>query len=143
MKMQPHLRSFQSSDQKAVIDLWKACDLTRPWNDPGKDIARAIAAPSSDIWVGEMDGRIIASVMLGYDGHRGNIYYFSVHPDYQRCGIGAHIMEKIENHFEQMGCPKINLMVRSTNLKVASFYKSIGYTQEETHVHGKRLIADD
>jgi ribosomal protein S18 acetylase RimI-like enzyme len=136
-------RPFDKSDQPAVIDLWKDCGLVVPWNDPVKDIERKLKVDPDLFLVGELDGEIVASVMGGYDGHRGWINYLAVSPRHQRKGYGRLIMEAVELAIAQKGCPKINLQIRGSNTDIASFYQSIGYDIENVIGLGKRLEPDN
>jgi ribosomal protein S18 acetylase RimI-like enzyme len=141
------IRPFQLADEPAVVELWKRCELTRPWNDPHKDIARKMKVNPEMFLVGEIDGdgRIIASVMVGYEGHRGAINYLAVDPDYRRRGLGRMLIDEAERLLKQVGCPKINLFVRSSNASVIAFYESLGYAimTNEAIGLGKRLIPDE
>jgi ribosomal protein S18 acetylase RimI-like enzyme len=136
------IRPFQTGDQDAVIALWQRCGLTRPWNDPVKDIRRKLRVRPDFFLVGVLDGAVVATAMVGYDGHRGWIYYLGVAPELQRRGLGRAIMAEAERLLRQAGCPKINLQVRSTNLAVIEFYKSLGFTPDEVVGLGKRLEQD-
>jgi len=138
-----NIRKFESCDQHAVIKLWEACDLTVPWNDPIKDIERKTDFNSELFLVGELNNTIIASVMGGYDGHRGWINYLAVSPEYQGSGYGRKIMQAVELLIKDKGCPKINLQVRESNKNIINFYKAIGYGEDEVIGLGKRLIQDD
>ncbi len=136
------IRLFQTNDNEAVIALWQVCGLTRPWNNPQLDIERKCALSDDGFVVMEKDGCIIGSVMFGYDGHRGNVYYLAVHPDYQGQQLGRQLMTYVEKQLTAQGCPKINLMVRSDNQQVLAFYQSLGYEVNAVSVLGKRLIED-
>jgi ribosomal protein S18 acetylase RimI-like enzyme len=136
------IRPFQAPDTNAVISLWQACRLTSPWNDPAKDIERKLAVQPDLFLVGELGGRIIASAMGGYDGHRGNVYYLGIHPDHQGRGYGAAIMSALEARFLAVGCPKVNLLVRGGNEAVEGFYARLGYERHDVGSYGKRLIPD-
>ena len=137
-----HIRRYRASDMQAVTELWSACDLTRPWNDPGKDIARKLAVQSELFLVGEVAAQIVASVMAGYDGHRGWVNYLAVHPAHRRKGHGEALMRHVEQALLAMGCPKLNLQVRSGNVHVLDFYRALGYVQDDVVSMGLRLIAD-
>lgn len=137
------IRIFRPDDEAAVISLWEACGLTRPWNDPRLDIARKLTVQAELFFVGELDGRIVASAMAGYEGHRGWVNYLAVHPSVQKQSLGRQLMTHIEAELLVRGCPKINLQVRSTNAAVLAFYARLGYGQDEVVSLGKRLIADD
>ncbi len=136
------IRAFEIADQAAVIELWQACALVVPWNDPEKDIARKLKVDPDLFLVGESRGEIVATVMGGYEGHRGWINYLAVSPQHQRKGYGREIMEFVEQKIQSKGCPKINLQIRGTNTQAAAFYQSIGYDIENVIGLGKRLEPD-
>jgi ribosomal protein S18 acetylase RimI-like enzyme len=137
------IRAFAKPDEAAVVALWRATGLTRPWNDPHADIARKQAVQPELFLVGELDGRIIASAMAGYDGHRGSVYYLAVSPDHQGRGHARALMAEVVRRLEAMGCPKLNLMVRHDNSVAIGFYKRLGYDEQAVVTLGKRLISDD
>lgn len=136
------IRPFQPTDQDAVINLWHQCGLTRPWNDPAKDIQRKLTIQPELFLVGEVNGQVMASAMAGYDGHRGSVFYLAVAPEHQKTGYGRQLMQKIEELLIDMGCPKLNIVVRSTNEQVLAFYESLGYELDDVVWLGKRLISD-
>lgn len=136
------IRPFHPADEPAVIDLWRRCGLTRPWNDPAKDVRRKLAVRPDLFLVGLLDGAVAATVMAGYDGHRGWINYLAVDPDYRRRGLGRALMAEAERLLREAGCPKINLQVRGTNADVIAFYRSLGYTVDDVVSLGKRLEHD-
>ena len=137
------IRPFAAGDEPAVVALWKTCGLTRPWNDPHKDIARKLRVQPELFLVGVETGELVASVMAGYEGHRGWVNYLAVHPTQQKKGYGRVLMSIIEEKLLAAGCPKINLQIRETNLDVIRFYEAIGYKQDKVVSFGKRLIPDD
>ena len=137
------IRNFYPADAPDVIDLWQRCDLVVPWNDPQRDIERKLADSPDLFFVGDIEDRLIASCMAGYDGHRGWIYYLAIDPDYRRQGLAAQIMQHAEAALKVRGCPKIDLMVRDTNQPVIDFYHRIGYKIDPVLVLSKRLIDDD
>lgn len=136
------IRPFRPEDQDTVIALWQACGLTRPWNDPAKDIERKRSEQPELFFVGELGGRIVASAMAGYDGHRGWVNYLSVDPALQGRGLGATLMRHIEVLLLARGCPKLNLQVRQGNDAVLGFYARLGYGDDQVIGLGKRLIHD-
>lgn len=137
-----HIRPFRDSDEEFVINLWQLCDLTRTWNDPRKDIARKRTVQRELFLVGELDQIIVACAMGGYDGHRGWVNYLAVDPQYRRQGLGQRMMQALEQQLLGLGCPKLNLQVRTTNQQVLGFYLAIGYQQDDVVSMGKRLIVD-
>ena len=136
------IRTFRPDDEAAVVALWRRCDLTRPWNDPRKDIARKLAEQPEGFLVGEIEGRVVATVMVGYDGHRGWINYLGIDPDAQQQGLGRALMDEAERRLRARGCPKINLQVRCTNTQAIEFYRRIGFIQDDVLSFGKRLEHD-
>lgn len=137
-----HIRSYEESDEDAVIDLWQRCGLVVPQNDPRRDIARKMEVGRELFLVGEANGQVVASVMGGYNGHRGWVNYLAVSPDHQRKSYGTLLMRALEKMLLERGCPKLNLQIRRTNDSVISFYNSIGYAEDAVVSMGKRLIPD-
>jgi len=125
------------------VDLWRQCDLIRPWNDPHKDIRRKLEIRPDLFLVGVREDRVIASVMAGYDGHRGWLNYLAVAPEYQRLGLALAIVTEAERLLRAAGCPKINLQVRTSNQGVIEFYRRVGYSTDDVLSMGKRLEHDD
>jgi ribosomal protein S18 acetylase RimI-like enzyme len=137
------IRPFETADEDAVVALWVACGLTRPWNDPRADIARKLADSPELLLVAEEEGVVLGSVMVGYDGHRGWINYLAAHPSRQRGGLGRALMEAAEERLAALGCAKVNLQVRDDNEAARGFYEAIGYGQDPVLSSGKRLLVDE
>jgi ribosomal protein S18 acetylase RimI-like enzyme len=127
------------TDIQAVIQLWLRCGLVRPWNDPEADIRLARAGTNADVLVGRKGKAIVASVLVGHDGHRGWVYYVSVDPDQQRQDFGRGIMSAAEDWLRERGIEKMQLMVRSDNTKVQAFYESLGYGEQKRVIYAKWL----
>ncbi|MEV0891848.1 GNAT family acetyltransferase [Promicromonospora sp. MEB111] len=125
------------ADVDQVVELWRECGLTRPWNDPHLDIADARAGDGSTVLVARVDGRVAASAMAGYDGHRGWLYYVAVAPGLQGSGLGRAAVVAAEAWLVARGARKIQLMVRTTNTDVLGFYERLGYADQETSVLGR------
>jgi ribosomal protein S18 acetylase RimI-like enzyme len=138
-----YIREYSSKDRKTVIELWQKCNLTRPWNNPKLDIERKLKVNPELFLVGLLNGKVIATVMGGYEGHRGWINYLAVKPDYQKRGLGRQIMKAIEEKLLAIGCPKINLMIRTDNPSAVSFYEKIGFKTDDVISMGKRLLEDN
>ena len=137
------IRPFELRDEAAVIALWERCELTRPWNDPRKDIRRKLHVHPDLFLVGNLDGEMVATVMVGYEGHRGWINYLAVAPEHQRKGLGRMMMEAAERLLRKAGCPKVNLQVREENQGAVTFYQRLGYAVDQVISMGKRLEKDD
>ena len=136
-------RFFKIADTEGIIELWRKCGLIVPWNDPQKDIVRKLTVKDNLFIIGEKNKKIVSSAMAGYDGHRGYIYYLAVLPELQKKGAGTKILEIIENKLLKKGCPKINLFVRNSNIKIKTFYNKNDYKLQDSQVYGKRLIDDN
>jgi len=136
------IRAFRASDEAAVIALWERCRLTRPWNDPRKDIARKLTVQPELFLVGVASDAVVGSVMAGYEGHRGWVNYLAVAPERQREGLGRALMQEVEKRLLERGCPKLNVQVRASNAEAMAFYRRLGYAQDEAVALGKRLIPD-
>ena len=137
-----HIRPYQDSDQEAVIQLWIDCGLVAPQNNPIRDIERKRAVSPEWFLIGLENDKIVASCMVGYEGHRGWINYLAVSPGQQKKGFAKELMTEAERLLREAGCPKINLQIRSTNSEVIAFYHGIGFTIDPVVSMGKRLEVD-
>jgi ribosomal protein S18 acetylase RimI-like enzyme len=130
---------IEDADIADVVALWQACGLTRPWNDPQADIALARRRPNSTVLIGRNADAIVATAMVGHDGHRGWVYYVAVDPVSRAQGLGRTIMNAAEDWLRQAGIAKLQLLVRRSNAKAGAFYQSLGYAEAETIVFAKWL----
>ncbi|MGI9478064.1 MAG: GNAT family acetyltransferase [Hyphomicrobiaceae bacterium] len=136
------IRPFVEDDSADVIALWQRAGLTRPWNDPARDIARKMMVAPELFLVGCAEGTLVASAMGGYDGHRGWVNYLAVDETCRGLGYARRIMDHLEEMLRARGCPKLNLQVRAENGAAVAFYEAAGYAREDMVSMGKRLIAD-
>ena len=123
----------------AAVTLWQDAGLTRPWNAPLADLERAIAGPASTVLGGVQDGRLVATAMVGHDGHRGWVYYVAVRLDARGNGYGREIMQAAETWLSDRAILKCNLMVRGDNESTAAFYATLGYGRDDVVVLSRRL----
>ena len=137
------IRPFTDADTDDVVALWTASGLVRPWNDPRADIRRKLAVQPELFLVAADGPQLLATVMAGYDGHRGSVYYLAVDPAHRREGIGRALLVEVERLLAELGCPKLNLLVRSDNLSVLGFYRGLGYGEDQVVSLGKRLLLDE
>lgn len=136
------IRPFTIADTEPVIALWQSAGLTRPWNDPRRDIERKLRVQSDLFLVGCLDDKLAATAMGGYDGHRGWVNYLAVDRTCRGLGYGCLIMSRLEERLVALGCPKLNLQVRTGNTAALDFYEAAGYTRDNVISLGKRLIPD-
>ncbi len=152
------IRPFRREDTESVVALWRRAGLVVPWNDPYRDIERKLTVQpelflvvedpggTADVSVGSRDaeasGAVVGAAMVGYDGHRGWVNYLAVDESRRGEGIGAALMAEAERLLVELGCPKLNLQVRSTNQGVSDWYRSLGYEPDHAVGLGKRLIPD-
>ena len=136
-----------------MLELWRACGLTRPWNDPQKDIARKLRVQPELFLVAVLDdasnggeddenGEVVGTAMAGYDGHRGWVNYLAVSPGHQGRGVGRALMAEAETRLRALGCPKLNLQVRAGNAAALGFYGALGYRRDAVVSLGERLERD-
>jgi ribosomal protein S18 acetylase RimI-like enzyme len=133
------IASIEDADIADVIALWQRCGLTRPWNDPAADIALARKQWNAAVLAGRDGSDVVASVLVGHDGHRGWVYYVAVDPDRRHKGYGRVIMDAAENWLRVRGIEKLQLMVRPDNKQVQAFYQSLDYFEQERVVYAKWL----
>lgn len=140
--MSVHIRPFDLRDEDAVVALWESAGLTRPWNDPRADIRRKLTV-QPELFLVAVDGDdLVGTVMAGYDGHRGWLYYLASAETHRGRGIGRALVAEAEGLLEALGCPKVQLMVRPDNAAARGFYEALGYEPFDTWATGRRLIVD-
>jgi ribosomal protein S18 acetylase RimI-like enzyme len=125
--------------EQAVVDLWKECHLVVPQNDPVEDIRRKFAFQPDLFFVALLDGQLVGSIMVGYEGHRGWLNYLAVLPKYQKRDYGRKLVEKAIEELKELGCLKVNLQVRKNNTSVISFYEHLGFRDDNVVSLGLRL----
>jgi ribosomal protein S18 acetylase RimI-like enzyme len=133
------IATIADADIEAVVALWQRCGLTRPWNDPHADIALARRNANSTVLVGHDGDAIVASAMVGHDGHRGWVYYVAVDPDRHTRGLGRTIMAAAEDWLRQAGILKLQLLVRRENTQANAFYTSLGFAESTSVMFAKWL----
>jgi ribosomal protein S18 acetylase RimI-like enzyme len=136
------IREIDDADVPHVIELWIASGISRPWNDPLQDIAFARKSPHCVLLVGSIESRVVATTMVGEDGHRGWVYYVATHPEMQRCGIAREMMEAGEAWLRARGVWRMQLLVRAENVEARGFYERLGYGDTKT-VCFQKVIAGD
>lgn len=127
------------SERGDVIALWEDAGLTRPWNDPGSDFDKAVSNPTSSILVAYIDDVLVGAVMVGYDGHRGWLYYLATNMQNRGADVGRTLIAAAENRLSNHGCKRIRLMVRDDNVSARGFYNAIGYERQDVIVLGRTL----
>lgn len=133
------IRPYREADFSHLKSLWEKCELIVSYNDPARDVAFCLKSTDAEIFVGEEDGKMVASVMTGHDGHRGWLYYLAVDPACQGRGRGRRMVRHAEAWLKDRGVAKVNLMIRDSNEKVGHFYAAIGYAYEPRIVMARRL----
>ena len=135
-----HIRLFRDEDADAVAALWnEVFSGERPHNDPPRIFAEKRDMQPELFFVADLDGAVVGTVLAGYDGHRGWLYRVAVSPRHQRLGIGTALVRHAEAALIALGCPKINLQVRTHNTAVVAFYRKLGWEPEELISMGKLL----
>jgi ribosomal protein S18 acetylase RimI-like enzyme len=130
---------YSSEYQDAIVDLWRKCNLTVPQNDPVEDIRRKLVFQPELFFVALFGGKVIGSIMVGYEGHRGWLNYMAVLPEHQRHGYGRKLVEKAVDELKRLGCLKVNLQIRRSNVSVIEFYKHLGFKDDDVVSLGKKL----
>jgi ribosomal protein S18 acetylase RimI-like enzyme len=133
------IRVAEPADRESLVELWEAAGLTRPWNDPRADFDMALGSDGATILLSCENNTISGSVMVGFDGHRGWVYYLATSPDKRGLGIGRLLMRAAEQWLKAIGCPKIQLMVRGDNAAARGFYTALGYDLQDVVTLGRRL----
>jgi ribosomal protein S18 acetylase RimI-like enzyme len=130
---------YNKDYQKALIELWKKCNLIVPQNDPLEDIQKKLEFQPDMFLIALLNGKLIGSVMVGYEGHRGWLNYLAVLPDYQNRGYGRKLVEKAIAELLKLGCLKLNVQIRESNISAVRFYERLGFRDDHVVSLGLRL----
>jgi ribosomal protein S18 acetylase RimI-like enzyme len=133
------IEELGAESRDAVVALWHEARLTRPWNAPEDDFDRAMRGDSSAVLGARDDDVLVATAMVGHDGHRGWVYYLAVATSHRRHGVGRSMMKAAEEWVGRKGIPKIQLMVRNENMDASDFYQRLGYERSDVMVYARRL----
>ena len=134
------IRPYQAADFNGLDALWReAFPDDPPRNRAAQSVPAKLALNDDLLFVAVEDDQVLGSIMAGYDGHRGWLYSVAVRQDAKRRGIGTGLVQTAEAALRRLGCPKINLQVRSTNAAVIAFYKGLGFSVED-HISMGRLL---
>lgn len=136
------IAALTAEHRSRAVELWDLSGLTRPWNPPGDDFDRAVKGQTSCVLGGFVGSFLVGTIMAGYDGHRGWLYYLAVDPEHRGHGFGSDLMVAGEHWLAGVGAPKVQLLIRSDNAGIVKLYQSMGYEQSSTIVLGKALGAD-
>lgn len=118
---------YNDGEFDAVVALWDACGLNVPYNDPARDIARLRETANAELFVGHQDGRLIGTIIIGHDGHRGWIYRLAIAPEFRRHGHARALVRHAEQWLKEQNIRKSQFMIRDSNEAVKNFYVRLGY----------------
>ena len=122
-----------------AVALWRGAGLARPWNDPVADLRRALAGSGATVLAARDGARLVGTIMVGHDGHRGWAYYVAVADDARGRGVGTQLVRAAEAWLAERGIPKLNLMVRDDNAGARRFYERLGYARDDVVVLSRRV----
>ena len=126
------IRAYEDKDQDDLIALYQlAFPHDPPWNDPSDMIACKKAIDAEGLLVGMHQGKVMASVMAGYDGHRGWINCLAVHPDHRGQDYGAAMIDAAIDLMTDRGAVKVNLQIRGDNTSLKRYYERLGFETED------------
>jgi ribosomal protein S18 acetylase RimI-like enzyme len=134
-----NIRDYLKKDRKYVLQLWKECNLTHPWEEPAMDIKRILEVSPDLFLVGVIDDKIIATGMGRCDENRGWVEYLCVTPTFRKKGIARHLLKIIEDRLLKRGCSEVNLLIDTDNATAIEFFQSVGYHTNSVTLMGKHL----
>jgi ribosomal protein S18 acetylase RimI-like enzyme len=137
------IREFQyPADYEPVCQLWKSIEkgVHIGRSDTLAEIEKKLARDPDLFLVAESDGKIIGSVIGGFDGRRGIIYHLAVAAPFRGAGIGSRLMDEVESRLRAKGCLKSYLLVTADNPEAESYYQRRGWKHmDDIRLYGKEL----
>jgi ribosomal protein S18 acetylase RimI-like enzyme len=128
-------------DYSAVIALWQSAGsgVHVRRSDSAEEIEKKLSRDPDLFLVAEHDGRIIGTVMGGFDGRRGMIYHLAVVREYRQFGLGTALMDEVERRLKERGCLRSYLLVTRDNPSALDFYSRRGWETMEINIMAKDL----
>ena len=136
------LRCFRMEDTEGLLALWRECGIAVREDRPRLTIQKKMNHSPEAFWVACVEGRVVASLMAGYDGVRGWLYRLAVLPDFRSRGVGRALVDKAESWLRELGCPKVKLQVEPGDEGPIEFYRRLGYERRDL-VDMSRLLASE
>ena len=136
------IRQFRIEDTDGVLGVWESAGMIRPGRNPRADIQKKLGHSPESFFVGVQERQIVATVMVGYDGHRGWIYLLAVRPELQRKGIGRAMVEHVEGWLRLRGCLKAKLQIDEDRASVVGFYEKLGYEPQNLISMGRWFLPE-
>jgi ribosomal protein S18 acetylase RimI-like enzyme len=137
------IRTFRFPDEYSmVISLWQRCGpgVNVGASDSREDIRRKLERDPELFLVAEENGRMVGTVIGGFDGRRGMLYHLAVEPDMRGRGIAKALLVEVEQRLRNLGCRKSYLMMIPDN-PAGEFYKNCGWNEMDVRIFSK--IIDD
>lgn len=134
------IRPYRDEDFETMVALWRSLGMVVWYNVPERDIALWQSSEGAEILVGEIEGRLVSSICVGHDGHRGYFYYLATAPELQRRGLARRMVAEGEAWLKARGVPKVQLFVRPTNEQANGFYERMGYEINPCRIWQRWLI---
>lgn len=138
------IRTFRfANDYEPVIDLWKHAGpgIHVRRSDTPKEILKKVQRDPDLFLVAEADGKLIGSVLGGFDGRRGLVYHLAVDESHRKQGLGQALMVELESRLRAKGCIRCYLLVTKDNESAIRFYQASGWEKMDLHIFGKDLEA--
>ena len=128
-------------DYQAAVGLWGIMEkgVRVGGSDTPAEIEKKLGRDPDLFLVAEAGGRIIGTVIGGFDGRRGIFYHLGVHPDFRGGGVGGRLMDEVEARLRQRGCRRCYLLVTPDNAEAMHFYERRGWDAMDVRPYAKDL----
>ncbi len=121
------VREVCRKDCSAVLDLWRHAEAIPSCTDSLEELERLVAEDRGLFLVAEADGRLVGSIIGGWDGWRGNMYRMAVAPEYRRRGIARSLVAEVERRLRTQGARRITALIVGAEQEARAFWEAVGY----------------
>ena len=129
-----YIRPCRSDECGIILELWQDAGSTPSISDSVDALKQMLQESKGLILVAELEGRIIGTVMGGWDGWRGSIYRLAVLPEYRIRVIGRRLVREAEKRLVDRGVSKISVLVEKSENTAVAFWDHMekdGYQPDE------------
>jgi ribosomal protein S18 acetylase RimI-like enzyme len=133
------IREAREAEVDAILDLWKAAGSGPSVTDTPEHL-RMLAEKNGDLFlVAEWDGRLVGSIIGGWDYWRGHIYRLAVHPEFRRRGLARRLTAEIESRLRAKGAIRIYALAATKQEMGVKFWEAEGYTKSRDLPHVRNV----
>lgn len=136
------IRDAVPADFDAILDLWGRIDRHTGLPDRVEYLKTFHEFSPDLLLVAEADGRIIGTVIGGWDGWRAQIARLATDTGWRRKGVAQALVGEIERRLYERGARRVYALVDKRSPPAMPFWEAYGYEPNDSIVQYSRNLED-